>query len=367
MLLRLNPHPQRYAWAHPDAMARLLSSERPGAPDRAAGGDPPIAELWFGTHPSGPASVATSGRAAGALIDHTGPLPWLLKLLAIGAPLSLQVHPDAARARAGFAAGRYPDDRHKPELLVAVSPVRVLAGLRPAAATLAVIDRLGDPRVRAAFDPLRADPVRGPAAALAGLLRLDRTTARALIAAAADLELVARLAAFHPDDPAVLAALLLHDLDLAPGEAIFVPAGMPHVYLEGLAVEVMANSDNVIRGGLTAKAVDVPAFVEAVHPVTGPPSRFVPAVDDLAGAAIRRFAPPVSEFELRLVDLDGEVRLDVRPPAVILGLGGRILATAADGEQVPLPPGSAVVGIDEPVIRLRGRGQAALVHETGTL
>ncbi len=242
---------QHYPWGDHDFIPRLLGERADGRP---------WAELWLGTHPNGPASLA-DGRP---LADVTGPLPYLLKVLAAAEPLSLQAHPSGEQARAGFAAGRYPDPEPKPELLYALTPFEALCGIRPIAATLELLGELD------ASDLARVLDRHGPGAALTALYR-GRVAIEPIVSAASASERpeaawVQRLAERYPGDPSVAATLLLNLVHLHPGEAIQLGPGTLHAYLGGAGIELMGASDNVVRGGLTLKAVDVDDLLAVVDP-----------------------------------------------------------------------------------------------------
>lgn len=235
---------QHYAWGDPTFIPRLLGVEPDGTP---------WAELWLGTHPNGPARLIDGT----ALADRTGPLPYLLKVLAAAQPLSMQAHPDARQARAGFARGIYPDDRPKPELLCALTPFEALCGLRPVDATRSMLDEMGIGDGELAR-VLAAD---GPGAAVAGLYR-GKLDPVAVVRACrrsdrAEAVWVRRLDAQYPGDASVAVALLLNHVVLAPGQALRLDAGQLHAYLGGAGIELMGASDNVVRAGLTVKPVDV--------------------------------------------------------------------------------------------------------------
>lgn len=277
MLLTLSNTPRDYAWGSMTAIAELEGREPSGRPE---------AEVWFGDHPASPALVGDgTGRALDEWIATEGPahgvsepLPYLLKILAAASPLSIQVHPSLSEARAGFAreeaAGiardaatrTYRDANHKPEIIVSIGDeFLALAGFRDVAATrrlLASIPGSGAEKLATRLtrpDELGAvvaDLLTGSATAevMDILAHLDTASS---VEFAGELEAARRILAAHPSDPGVVVALLLNLVRLGRGEAIFVPAGMPHAYLRGIGVELMAASDNVLRGGLTSKHIDV--------------------------------------------------------------------------------------------------------------
>ena len=320
----------------------------------------PEAEVWFGGHPAAPSlALLPDGPVP---LDVSGlPVPrFLLKLLAAAAPLSVQLHPDRDAAAVGFAAEdaagvprdaparTYRDPHDKPELLRALTPMRLLVGARPVDEAVAVNDAvLGDDAVRAA---LLADGLRGAAAELL-TAAADVTAARlaslaaavAVVDADGDGDPVVAAAALarelldhHPGDAGVVVALLLRPVHLSPGDAVFVPAGLPHAYLSGLGVEVMRASDNVLRGGLTTKHVDVSALVRLLDPA---PREARVAVAERDGW--RRHLAPTDAFTLDETDLDGSLPLPgADGPRIVLCTHGTV--RVADGDDgVDLGPGDA--------------------------
>ncbi len=345
-ILRLFGRVRDYDWGSPTAIYDLLGEDPSGRP---------AAELWLGTHPGAPSETESSagGRRQPAE-DAVGRLPFLLKVLAAERALSLQVHPDRAQARAGFdseeRAGvppqapwrRYLDRNHKPELIVALTPFRALAGIRDPRHTLRVVRALGHPPLTAAFEPLRADPAAGAATVLRTLLTMPAHQGRGLVAGtvgaatviaaraaagaaatgtaaagtaatgattavtadvatdvAAAADLVVQLAAAHPGDVGVAAALLLNDVLLQPGEALFQPARLLHAYVHGVGIEIMATSDNVLRGGLTSKHVDVDELLRVLDPTpTRAPVLTPRTVGGTAGIIVRAWDVPVDDFAL---------------------------------------------------------------------
>ena len=376
-LLRLEGRIQPYAWGSLTRIPALLG--RPSGPA-------PAAELWLGTHPAAPSTARDRDidRPLDALV---GRLPWLLKVLAIERPLSLQVHPTSRQARAGAGSTAFPDRRAKPELVVALEPTRVLAGIRPARLTLAAVAALGSPALIAAFAPLAGvggagGPAgAGPAAVLrtlltapagerAALLAETLAAARRVVAAgggatvlarrAADL--ILRLQAAHPDDPAIPAALLLAEVELAPGEGLYLAPRMPHAYLSGFAIEVMASSDDVVRGGLTPKPVDVEAFLAVVDARLHRP--VVRRARPVPGApGVTRWPVPVPDFALLEACVDGTTVVPLAGPAIALVLEGEVVARADDGVPLTLRRGESVVAFDGAArLELSGAGRLVVAR-----
>ncbi len=253
---------QHYDWGDPAAIPHLLGVPADGQP---------WAEWWLGTHPSAP-SLLDGGAA---LSSVAGELPYLLKLLAAARPLSLQTHPDTATAAAGFAREEaagvvlsdprriYRDPFAKPELLCALTPFDTLCGFRPAAATEALLRDIGADQAASALRD-------GGLEAVVADLYLRVLDAATIVAACSmhrspEASLVTRLNALYPNEPSVAVTLLLNRVLLQPGEAIYLGPGNLHVYLHGCGVEVMGASDNVVRGGLTTKHIDVLELLAVLH------------------------------------------------------------------------------------------------------
>ncbi|MEO3780847.1 mannose-6-phosphate isomerase, class I [Micromonospora sp. B11E3] len=369
-----------YAWGSRTAIAELQ-----GRPTPSAG---PEAELWLGAHPGAPATVRRGDEAVslvdllaaepghwlgGRLVERFGPrLPFLLKVLAADAPLSLQAHPDAEQARAGYAAdaarpeGRrnYADPHHKPELLVALSPFDALCGFRDPLESADVLAAFGVPALEPVVGALRGGPA-GLREAVRLLLSWPVAERAGLVSAviAADVDgpdaaLARDLAARYPADPGVLVALLLNHVRLAPGEAIWMPAGNLHAYLRGTGVEIMAASDNVLRGGLTPKRVDVDELLRVLRfevlddPVVAP----LPVAPGVV-----RWPAPVEDFALygvRVADPGTPVRLAVPGPRVVLCGSGRLSVDDGTGP-LTLAAGQAAIGpADAGPLLLAGAGEA---------
>ncbi|MAP63241.1 MAG: mannose-6-phosphate isomerase, class I [Microbacterium sp.] len=385
MLVSLTNTPRDYAWGSTDLIARLEGREPTGRPE---------AEVWLGDHPGNPA-VTGDGRTLdawlaedGASVGAPAKLSFLLKLLAAGSPLSIQAHPSKAQAEAGFAreeqegiprdAGHrtYRDDNHKPELIVAVSDeFHALAGLRPLADTHRLLALLGPAGTPLAARLREADAEASLADTIAWLLSGDaQAEVDALIHAAvtaprgtefdAELDLVAHVAEAYPSDPGVIVAMLMNLVVLAPGEGLYVPAGVLHAYVSGLGVELMAASDNVLRGGLTPKHIDVDELMTVLTPAPGP-APLVSAEEE--GAGVWRYPTPAPDFSLRRADVaaDRDVSVVVPETAILLGTTGSVTVQSGT-EAVELTPGrSLLVTPEADGIALRGSGTAYIASTGG--
>jgi mannose-6-phosphate isomerase len=329
---------RKYAWGSHTAIATLQGRPAPTTD--------PEAELWVGAHPASPSRFALSGGAlsdaieddpegllGAASVERFGPrLPFLLKVLAAAEPLSLQAHPDLEQARAGHAADQerpeternYVDAWHKPELLVAVSEFDALCGFRDPAESAAVLAILGVPRLKPVIDALRQ--LDAPTALRDGVhTLLDNPPDVAEVVAASDGQpLVAELAQAYPGDVGVILALLLNRVRLRPDEAVFMPAGNLHAYLRGVGVEVMAASDNVLRGGLTPKRIDVPELLRVLRfEVLSQPIRRPTVLEP----GLVTWPVPVDDFVLHRARVGGDTPALTLPgsgPRVALCLRGQV-------------------------------------------
>ena len=370
MLLTITNEPRDYAWGSTSLLA--------GLEGRAVAAKPE-AEVWFGDHPGDPADVA-SGGTLDAITG--GELPYLLKLLAAGAPLSIQVHPTREQAQQGFQresnmdaddpTRNYRDANHKPELIVALSDrFEALAGLRPLAQTLTLLATLADSQ---GVQALRArlgggDEAEALRQTIAWLLsgeaqaEVDDIIAAVATAESADfaeeLQVVRTVAERNPGDPGVVVALLMNVVVLRQGEAIFLRAGLLHAYVAGLGVEIMAASDNVLRGGLTPKHIDVDELMAIVDTTPGA----VPVQPARDGVTV--YDVPVDDFALRRIPVTDERVVEVTGPAIVLATAGAV-TVASDREQVPVRVGAAVFAtVEERVLTLAGTGEVFIAEPGG--
>ncbi|MFC0508154.1 mannose-6-phosphate isomerase, class I [Micromonospora costi] len=369
-----------YAWGSRSAIAALQGRPVPS--------DGPEAELWLGAHPGAPAAIERAGARISLLdvlaaeperwlgeqgVNRFGTrLPFLLKVLAADAPLSLQAHPDAKQARAGHAADaarppeqrNYVDPYHKPELLVALSPFEALCGFRDPAESAEALAAFGVPALDPVVTALRSG-VSGLRTAVRTLLTWPQEERAGLVAAVVaapaagpDAELARALAAGYPADPGVLVALLLHHVRLSPGEAIWMPAGNLHAYLRGAGVEIMAASDNVLRGGLTPKRVDVDELLRVLRfEVLDEPVRQARSV----GPGVDCWPVPVEDFALHRVTVgDAVPSAELAPvgPRVVLCVAGSVAVDDGSGA-LTLQRGQAAIGTAAGgPLRISGAGEA---------
>ncbi|MFG2637775.1 mannose-6-phosphate isomerase, class I [Streptomyces sp. NPDC048362] len=363
---RLDNTIRPYAWGSPTAIPHLLGVEPTGEPQ---------AEMWMGAHPGAPSRSergtlvevidADPERELGArAVARFGPrLPFLLKILAAGAPLSLQVHPDLEQAKAGYADEErrgipvdaphrnYRDANHKPELICALTEFDGLCGFRDPLKAAGLLDGLGVDSLKPYVDLLHARPEDAALReVLTAILTADpremaQTVSETAVACArlgGDHAPYADIARHHPGDPGVIAAMLLNHVRLQPGEALFLGAGIPHAYLSGLGVEIMANSDNVLRCGLTSKHVDVPELLRIVRFEAADPGVLRPE----AGADGEEvYETPIDEFRLSRFALpEGGGAHDVTrdTPQILLCTAGSIRAgnhELSPGRSVFVPAG----------------------------
>jgi mannose-6-phosphate isomerase len=351
----------------------------------------PEAELWIGAHPKAPSRLA-DGRSLldaiqseparllgdAASRDFDGRLPFLLKVLAVATPLSLQAHPNLIQAREGFAREEraqvpiaapernYKDDNHKPELLCALGPFEALSGFRAPADAVAVLQELGleSSELARQLASREAEPLRG---AFDYLMKLTGDTkahwlteivTRSARAAqqgtrfAPAYRWAVTLAESYPGDIGAACSLLLNYLQLQPFEAVYLEAGRLHAYLKGVGVEIMANSDNVLRGGLTPKHVDV---AELTRVLRFDDQVIAPTPTRMSDEGELQYKTPTREFALSRVELDG-VRgfvAKVSGPELVLCTNGSVEVSASGVTPPPGLPG-------ESSLRLR-RGAACFI------
>lgn len=377
---RLTGQVQHYAWGSTTQLPELLGRTPDGEPE---------AELWLGAHPSAPARYGDTPLDAAVAADPTlvgeaavaefGPrLPYLLKVLAAAEPLSLQAHPSRTEAEEGFArenaAGvpldarerTYRDDWPKPEAICALGEFHGLCGFRDPVRTADLLERLDVAELADTITALRAGGAAALTAVFPDILRradeygaLVPAVATAAARHAGDrhagdrdefalfCRTAVELAEVRPGDPGVIAALLTHRVVLSRYEALFLPAGNMHAYLHGLGVEIMANSDNVLRGGLTSKHVDVGELARLVDFTPAEPE-ILTATEQVAG--VFHYPTPAPEFDLW--------RIEPRAPLLLPGDRGARVVLVVDGELSLESPGTLAAPGETLDLR---RGESAFV------
>ena len=372
MLLKITNVARDYAWGSKTLIPEFFEIEPSGRP---------MAEIWFGTHSGSPAKIE-SGATLRDFIGHD--LSFLLKILAAETPLSIQAHPNSRQAAEGFArenaAGidlnspsrNYKDSAHKPEMLVALTEFQALCGFKPIAkidsmlADFAEIPSLSETFKSNASSWRELLAQEGLPALVADILSrrdnfLGFTTELASLAEfEGQYELAASLNLKYPGDPGVFIAMLMNHVWLEPGQAIFLGAGEIHAYLAGLGVEVMAASDNVLRGGLTEKHIDVDELI-AVLKFEPTPSAIVRPRQLARG--VYEYPAPVDDFTLLRVDVDGETVLpseQLGAEAIALVTDGNISMLAKDGAELALNLGDAAYLSGLVEVKLSGSGRLFL-------
>jgi mannose-6-phosphate isomerase len=370
-MFRLTGALQRYDWGSTTAIQQFANLGVVGEP---------LAEIWYGAHPSAPSTTGEGhpldrviaaeparilGPDVAARFDDR--LPYLVKLIAPGRAVSAQVHPSAARAAEGFRSERdldagprrFVDPSHKPELIYALTPFDGLVGLRPVDEMIRVLEpfrlQLTDRAADAAQQPDGArEAVRVLAQASGSEVEALVQRALALAEGVPDsaVRTVLELYGQYPGDAGVAVSLVLQRVLLQPGASVLVPSGVPHAYMSGLAIEVMANSDNVFRLGLTSKKVDLEESL--VNLITDPAVVQRPHVaDGDAGPA---------EFRLEIPSLatDAELTIDGDGPKVVLVATGRCTVTGRD-RSLDLRPGQAAFLAHAEPVALAGAGTVAVI------
>ncbi len=323
---------QPYSWGSCSAIPELLGEAPPH--------QHPCAELWMGAHPKAPSLLQEekcwkplshvirddpeSILGRGAMEKFKSQLPFLFKILAAAKPLSLQVHPNHLQAREGFVRENhlgipldapqrnYKDNNHKPECLCALSDFYALSGFRPAGEILAFGEMLSRTRLKQLLDYLHDHRDKeGVRWFFSELMRLEEKlqaviiaevveSARSLCSESAVFRWILRLYEEYPQDIGIISPFFMNLICLKPGEALFLPAGQLHTYLEGVGIEVMANSDNVLRAGLTHKHIDIPELLRIVVCEEGTSILSPRLVSDCEAI----YSAPADEFVLSVITVN---------------------------------------------------------------
>ena len=326
---------QHYAWGDKDAFRILFGIENPK--------DEPQAEIWMGSHPKAPSvlidddkkitfldyinmdPVAALGEQSVA--KFSSQLPFLFKVLSASKPLSIQSHPNLEQARIGFAKDNasgipltaynrnYKDKNHKPELIYAITPFKALNGFRKIDSIIDLFDRLNIEMVKEPLETFKKNRSRsGLISFYTWIMTLTEEQVYRLTTDAVAMsennktepafEVLLQLNTFYPNDIGIMGALILNVVKLEPGQAMFLGDGELHAYIEGTGMEIMANSDNVLRGGLTPKHVDVAELLSTLTFNSGDVKILVPEPSGRKGEIV--YHTPATEFEFSVISLDNE-------------------------------------------------------------
>jgi mannose-6-phosphate isomerase len=379
---------QHYAWGSRDALSRLYGIANPD--------NQPMAELWMGAHPKSSSVISDEqghdislrdyiARQPAALLgkavaERFGELPFLFKVLCAQEPLSIQVHPSKSAAERGFelenrrgvpldAANRnYKDPNHKPELVFALTPFQAMNGFRELSSMVSLLQPVAGahPSIAAFLqhpDPSHLAQLFGDLLSMAGeekSLALDILKNALGHQHGEPWDTIRMIAGDYPDDSGLFSPLLLNVITLQPGQAMFLYAETPHAYLHGVALEVMANSDNVLRAGLTPKYIDVPELLANVKFIAKPQEELLTQPTG-SGAALR-FPIPVEDFAFSLHNLSSRPQALAQHSAAILFCVEGQAVLEKGGQSLRLNAGeSAFIGAEESPVNASGTGRLARV------
>jgi mannose-6-phosphate isomerase len=380
---------QNYAWGSKTALTELYGIDNPD--------NLPMAELWMGAHPKSSSKVQDaagqphslrqvieqdkSTLLGTAVADRFGELPFLFKVLCADQPLSIQVHPNKQNSETGFAkenaAGipldaaerNYKDPNHKPELVFALTPFLAMNAFRPFAEIVSLLQPVAGAHNAIAhfLQQPGSERLSELFAALLNMQGDEKSRALAVLKAALNgqqgepWETIRAISEFYPDDSGLFSPLLLNVVKLKPGEAMFLFAETPHAYLKGVALEVMANSDNVLRAGLTPKYIDIPELVANV--------KFTPKpADALLTTPVKNdtsldFPIPVADFAFSLHDLSTRAaELTQQSAAIVFCVEGEAVLSKGETRLVLKPGESAFIAANESPIGVSGVGRVARVY-----
>ena len=373
---------QAYAWGSTADIPSFLGRAQDGKP---------VAELWLGTHELAPSLVEEAVGVAVPLSEVAGELPFMMKVLAAGKPLSLQVHPGRALAEAGFAAEEaegkpitapdrsFKDPNHKPEMAYALTTFDTLVGFRPTAEILRILAAIDTPLTKGLGEDLRAKPgFRGIVRLIERLLsdvpdhaEIGEVVDACRVLGESSMDIkrayatTVEIAEHFPGDPGVIIALFLNRVTLQPGEAAFLGSGVLHAHLSGMCVEVMASSDNVLRAGLTEKHVDPEGLVRCLNKGMSRVARVTP---EQWGFSTDVFSPDVDDFALAVtqcsfIEPNGTV-LPNSGRRLVMCTGGEVTLLNEDGQSFELSRGQSVyAGPEDGQLRIIGIGEVAQAYE----
>lgn len=382
---KMNNSVQNYAWGSHDALTQLFGI--------ANTNQKPMAELWMGAHPKSPSYVEDGNGGLRSLreiinedpskqlgvdiVNRFGELPFLFKVLCANQPLSIQVHPSKTAAEAGYAkenaAGipldsaerSFQDPNHKPELVLALTPFLVMNGFRALEDIAALLQPIADAHQNISTFLDKPDITR--VTSLFTISGAQKLRALGILKAALNnqqgepWDTLRFISSFYPEDNGLFAPLLLNLVHLKPGEAMFLHAETPHAYLKGVALEVMANSDNVLRTGLTTKFIDIPQLLANLQFRSQLASTFLVQPEQRGSELF--FPTPVEDFAFSLHELTTTPQeLMQNSAAIVFCVSGEAILENQRQQSVLKPGRSCFIGAFESPVNASGRGRLARVY-----
>ncbi|WP_176398420.1 mannose-6-phosphate isomerase, class I [Vibrio cholerae] len=360
---------QNYAWGSKTALQQLFELENPN--------DEPQAELWMGAHPNGCSGIAINGKIVQLsdfiaqnpnliLGEYTarqfGELPYLFKILAAENALSIQVHPNKQQAERGFAQEEklgiaptaayrnYKDPNHKPELVYALTEYQAMNGFRANQEILNYFIELSIDEIQPLVDAFQSNPTeQGLKDFFSGLLSLQgeikNRALEVLITQAKQIDLplfqlIVELEKHYPNDIGLFAPLMLNVITLQPGEAMFLDAETPHAYLHGTGLEIMANSDNVLRAGLTPKYMDIDELVACTQFKHKPLEQLRLKSEVIEGC--EQYPIPVADFKFAIIPPATQQTIGVQSAEIVLPLDSSMILRHTNGEKCLVRKGQSV-------------------------
>lgn len=380
---------QNYAWGSKSALTELYGIANPD--------NLPMAELWMGAHPKSSSKITDTQGTVRSLrdvidadkatllgrevADRFGELPFLFKVLCAAQPLSIQVHPNKRASEIGFAkenaAGiamdaaerNYKDPNHKPELVFALTPFLAMNAFREFSEIVSLLQPVAGAHTAIAhfLEQPNGERLSALFASLLNMQGEEKARALAILRSALESQqgepwqTIRVISEFYPDDSGLFSPLLLNVVKLKPGEAMFLFAETPHAYLQGTALEVMANSDNVLRAGLTPKYIDIPELVANVKFEAKPAAELL--TQPVKNGSELDFPIPVDDFAFSLHDLSAQpTAIAQQSAAILFCLEGEAVLSKGE-ESLTLKPGeSAFISAAESPVQVSGNGKLARVY-----
>ena len=385
---KMNNGVQNYAWGSTDALTKLYGIANPEGK--------PMAELWMGAHPKSSSyvkgsdgqEVALRSQISANLEQELGPkvaarfgeLPFLFKVLCADQPLSIQVHPSKRAAECGFAkenaAGipidaaerNYKDANHKPELVYALTPFQAMNGFRELREIVSLLQPVSgaNPHIAEFLISPDVEHLRTLFASLLSLEGEAKSLALGVLKSALNhqkgqpWDTIRSISEFYPDDSGLFSPLLLNVITLKPGEGMFLYAETPHAYLNGVALEVMANSDNVLRAGLTPKYIDIAELLDNLKFTAKPAGELL--TSPVEKGAELSFPIPVEDFAFSIHSLSPETQtLAQNSAAIIFCIEGQTVLEKGEETLVLKPGESCYLSASESPVEVSGNGRIARV------